>query len=110
MDPLEWDNTSLGNLTTSIEVKLVDLPDLGYSTDSTPEQGEVWIRGDAVCSSYFQNDEETAAAFADGGWFKSGDIGEWDAKGHLRLIDRKKNLVKTLHGEYIALEKVWGFR
>lgn len=108
MDPLEWDNTSLGNLTSSVEVKLVDFPDAGYFTDRSPEQGEVWIRGDSVCSSYFENEEETAAAFSDDGWFKTGDIGEWDEHGHLKLIDRKKNLVKTLSGEYIALEKVWG--
>jgi len=105
MDPLEWDNTSLGNLTSSVEVKLVDFTDAGYFTDKTPEQGEVWIRGDSVCSEYFQNEEETKAAFEDG-WFKTGDIGEWDENGHLKLIDRKKNLVKTLNGEYIALEKV----
>jgi acyl-coenzyme A synthetase/AMP-(fatty) acid ligase len=40
------------------------------------------------------------------GWFKTGDIGEFDANGHLKVIDRKKNMVKTLNGEYIALEKV----
>lgn len=105
MDPLEWDNTSLGNLTSSVEVKLVDFPEAGYLTGNTPEQGEVWIRGDSVAPSYYENDEETRAAFEDG-WFKTGDIGEWDANGHLRLIDRKKNLVKTLNGEYIALEKL----
>ncbi|KAF8536420.1 hypothetical protein BDD12DRAFT_748519 [Trichophaea hybrida] len=105
MDPFEWDNTSLGNLTSSVEVKLVDFADAGYFTDKTPEQGEVWIRGDSVCSEYFQNEEETKAAFEDG-WFKTGDIGEWGENGHLKLIDRKKNLVKTLSGEYIALEKL----
>lgn len=105
MDPTEWDNTSLGNLTSSVEVKLVDFAEAGYLTDNTPEQGEVWIRGDSVAPSYYDNEEETKAAFEDG-WFKTGDIGEWDANGHLKLIDRKKNLVKTLNGEYIALEKV----
>lgn len=105
MDPLQWNNVNLGNLTSAVEVKLVDIPDMGYSTDNKPEQGEVWIRGSPVAKQYFKNEEETAAAFEDG-WFKTGDIGEWDENGHLKLIDRKKNLVKTQAGEYIALEKL----
>lgn len=105
MDPYAWDNESLGTLASSIEVKLVDFADAGYFTKNNPEQGEIWIRGDSVAEHYFKNDEETAAAFEDG-WFKTGDIGEWDAKGNLKIIDRKKNLVKTLAGEYIALEKL----
>lgn len=105
MDPSEWNTNSLGTIPASIEIKLVDYPDAGYFTHNNPEQGEVWIRGEPVASSYFMNDEETKQAFEDG-WFKTGDIGEWDENGHLKLIDRKKNLVKTLNGEYIALEKV----
>lgn len=105
MEPSEWNCNSLGTIPPSIEVKLVDFPDAGYFSDNTHEQGEIWIRGDSVASAYFQNDEETKEAFEDG-WFKTGDIGEWDSNGHLKIIDRKKNLVKTSNGEYIALEKV----
>jgi len=105
MDPSEWNTNSLGTIPACAEIKLVDYPDAGYFTHNNPEQGEVWIRGDSVASSYFMNDAETAAAF-EGEWFKTGDIGEWDSNGHLKLIDRKKNLIKTLNGEYIALEKL----
>jgi long-chain acyl-CoA synthetase len=56
---------------------------------------------------YYNNETATAEVLAPGGWLKTGDIGEWDKNGHLRIIDRKKNLVKTLNGEYIAVEKVY---
>lgn len=108
MDPCQWNTTSLGTIPGCIEVKLVDYPEAGYFTSNKPEQGEVWIRGEAVATHYFKNEEETNAAYEDG-WFKTGDIGEWDSNGHLKLIDRKKNLVKTSNGEYIALEKVSSF-
>lgn len=56
---------------------------------------------------YYQNESETENAFNyDKGWFSTGDIGQWMSNGALKLIDRKKNLIKTLNGEYIALEKL----
>jgi len=57
-------------------------------------------------SGYYENEQETKAAMTEDGWFKTGDIGEFDSYGQIKLIDRKKNLVKTLNGEYIALEKL----
>lgn len=89
----------------SVEVKLVDCPELSYSTAADPPRGEILIRGGAVTEGYLDNPEENAKAFEDG-WFKTGDIGESDAEGRLKIIDRRKNLVKTLNGEYVALEKV----
>ena len=106
MDPLHWTDTALGDIPSCIEVKLVDYAEAGYTTDTTPPQGEIWIRGSPVTSGYFKNDAETQEAITSDGWFKSGDIGEFDKNGHLKIIDRKKNLVKNLHGEYIALEKL----
>ncbi|CAI7624796.1 Long-chain-fatty-acid--CoA ligase 1 [Penicillium manginii] len=105
-DPLAWNPNALGDIPASIEVKLVDFPDAGYFTKNTPAQGEIFIRGGSVTSGYFDNEEETKAALTEDGWFMTGDIGEFDSNGHLNIIDRKKNLVKTLNGEYIALEKL----
>lgn len=105
-DPMAWNPNALGDIPASVEVKLVDFPDAGYLTKNNPPQGEIFIRGGSVTSHYWENEEETKSAFAEGGWFMTGDIGEFDKYGHLRIIDRKKNLVKTLNGEYIALEKL----
>ncbi|TKA63679.1 hypothetical protein B0A49_12373 [Cryomyces minteri] len=104
-DPAAWTPDALGVVPAAVEVKLVDVPDLNYFSSHDPPRGEVWIRGGAVIEGYLDNPEENAKAFQDG-WFKTGDIGEFDATGQLKVIDRKKNLVKTLNGEYIALEKV----
>jgi long-chain acyl-CoA synthetase len=106
MDPCHWTDQALGDIPSSIEVKLVDFADAGYYTTNKPPQGEIWIRGAPVADGYYENDKETQESFTGDGWFKTGDVGEWDSNGHIKIIDRKKNLVKTLHGEYIALEKV----
>jgi len=107
MDPFEWTDEALGNIPGSIEIKLVDYPDAGYFVTNKPNpQGEIWIKGASVMDAYYQNEEETKASFSPDGWFKTGDIGEWDHNGHLKMVDRKKNLIKTLNGEYIALEKL----
>ncbi|KAK4920203.1 long-chain fatty acid-CoA ligase [Elasticomyces elasticus] len=105
-DPLEWTPYSLGDIPGCVEVKLVDFPDAGYYSTNDPPQGEIWIKGDAVTEGYWQNEKETKEAITEDGWFMTGDIGEFDKNGHLRIVDRKKNLVKTLNGEYIAIEKL----
>lgn len=105
-DPMHWTDHALGDIPSSVEIKLVDFPDAGYFASSNPPQGEIWIRGPPVFQGYFDNEAETKEALTEDGWFKTGDIGEFDKNGHLRMVDRKKNLVKTLNGEYIALEKV----
>lgn len=106
-NPLEWTCDAIGAMPASVETKLVDFPEAGYFATNKPNpQGEIWLRGPTIMEGYYKNDKETAEAVTDDGWFKTGDIGEWDKHGHLKLIDRKKNLIKTLNGEYIALEKL----
>jgi long-chain acyl-CoA synthetase len=104
--PLEWTTDAIGPMEVSLELKLVALPDLGYYTDRTPPQGEILLRGPPVLTAYYENPEETAAAVTPDGWFRTGDIGEFDANGHVKVIDRVKNLIKMQGGEYIALEKL----
>ncbi|HEX8817324.1 MAG TPA: AMP-binding protein, partial [Terriglobales bacterium] len=66
------------------------------------EDGELLVRGPSVFKGYWNRPEETRAAFADGGWFKTGDIAHLDAEGFLSITDRKKDLIKTSGGKFIA--------
>ncbi|RKT56457.1 AMP-dependent synthetase/ligase [Saccharothrix australiensis] len=69
------------------------------------EDGEVLIGGPGVMRGYHHLPEETAAALVDG-WLRTGDIGEVDAAGRLRITDRKKELIKTSSGKYVAPQAV----
>jgi long-chain acyl-CoA synthetase len=106
---MRWTDDAIGDVPACIEIKLVDFPEAGYYSHSQPPQGEIWIRGTAALDGYYKDEQQTTEALTPDGWLKTGDIGEWDKNGHLRIIDRKKNLVKTMNGEYIALEKVCSF-
>jgi long-chain acyl-CoA synthetase len=64
--------------------------------------GEVLLRGPAIMQGYHGMAAETASAIDEDGWLHTGDIGELDAGGNLRLTDRKKDLFKTSGGKYVA--------
>jgi len=105
-NPKTWRYGYTGPVETCIEAKLVDVPELGYFVNNKPPQGELLLRGPTITSGYLNREEETAALFDDNGWMKTGDICQFDEQGNFKIIDRVKNLVKTLNGEYIAIEKV----
>jgi long-chain acyl-CoA synthetase len=71
------------------------------------EDGEILVRGELVMHGYWRNDAETAKVLKDG-WLHTGDVGEIDDKGRIRITDRKKDLIINDKGENVAPQKIEG--
>jgi long-chain acyl-CoA synthetase len=83
---------TVGKPMANVEVRIAD-------------DGEVLVRGPSIFKGYWKMPEETAAVFEDG-WFKTGDIGGIDEDGFLSITDRKKDLIKTSGGKFIAPQPI----
>ena len=67
---------------------------------------EILVKSDKVFSHYFENQESTEKVFTEDGYFRTGDIGELDEQGYLKITDRKKDLIKTAGGKFVAPQKI----
>jgi long-chain acyl-CoA synthetase len=90
--PCQHKLTTVGKILSNLEVRIA-------------ADGEVLVRGPSVFKGYWNMPEETASAF-EGDWFKTGDIGHLDEYGYLSITDRKKDLIKTSGGKFIAPQPI----
>jgi long-chain acyl-CoA synthetase len=91
-NPIHHRLGSVGKPMSNVEVKIAD-------------DGELLVRAPSVFKGYWKMPEETAAVF-ENGWFKTGDIGHLDEDGYLSITDRKKDLIKTSGGKFIAPQPI----
>ncbi|WOK91383.1 long chain acyl-CoA synthetase 4-like [Canna indica] len=96
---------TVGPPVPNVDVRLESVPEMNYDALSEIPRGEICIRGDTLFSGYYKREDLTKEVMVDG-WFHTGDIGEWQPDGSMKIIDRKKNIFKLSQGEYVAVENL----
>eukprot|EP00878_Enallax_costatus_P020601 GHUV01021783.1.p1 GENE.GHUV01021783.1~~GHUV01021783.1.p1 ORF type:complete len:600 (+),score=177.59 GHUV01021783.1:394-2193(+) len=106
--PDNWEQFhTCGPVLPGAELRLESVPDMGYdATKEVEPAGEVLLRGPQLFSVYYKQEEKTAEALDDEGWFHTGDIAVLTKGDGIKVIDRKKNMFKLSQGEYVAAEKL----
>ncbi|KAL2066568.1 hypothetical protein VTL71DRAFT_2639 [Oculimacula yallundae] len=103
----DFSSGNCGAVAVGSEACLQSVPDMEYMvTDSPNPRGELLLRGNTRFREYYRNEEETAKAIIEDGWFRTGDIAEIDSMGRVKIIDRVKNVLKLAQGEYVSPERI----
>jgi len=105
IDKNNFSTLNAGKTLPCCELKLVSVDELGYKVTDPLPRGEILVKGNNICLGYYKNEKKTKEEIKEG-WFSTGDIGRLNEDGSISIIDRKKNLVKLSHGEYVALENL----